>query len=168
MRKVHRPAPRASDAQLGVQADRLRPPLNYALELINMKKRKIFAFLFLAFAMTTGYAQVYKCIVNGRTIFSDAPCQAGSTGVLIQEKKDPNKSTKSACRHLRRRTGNYNSKPYAASNNLTNNSHDRSQCKVSPLRRAFVMTSPYQSKRDVAIWKRIRSLIKTVVREQSV
>ena len=54
-----------------------------------MKKRKIFAFLFLAFAMTTGYAQVYKCIVNGRTIFSDAPCQAGSTGVLIQEKKDP-------------------------------------------------------------------------------
>ncbi|MFL4415772.1 hypothetical protein RQM40_25615, partial [Citrobacter portucalensis] len=31
MRKVHRPAPRASDAQLGVQADGLRPPLNYAL-----------------------------------------------------------------------------------------------------------------------------------------
>ncbi len=31
VRKVHRPAPRASDAQLGVQADGLRPPLNYAL-----------------------------------------------------------------------------------------------------------------------------------------
>ena len=77
----------------GLTVRRSRPPTAAAelraLELINMKKRKIFAFLFLAFAMTTGYAQVYKCIVNGRTIFSDAPCQAGSTGVLIQEKKDP-------------------------------------------------------------------------------
>lgn len=35
MRKVHRPAPRASDAQLGVQADGLRPPLNYALDKIK-------------------------------------------------------------------------------------------------------------------------------------
>lgn len=36
MRKVHRPAPRASDAQLGVQADGLRPPLNYALVCENV------------------------------------------------------------------------------------------------------------------------------------
>lgn len=39
MRKVHRPAPRASDAQLGVQADGLRPPLNYALDEIFKEER---------------------------------------------------------------------------------------------------------------------------------
>jgi len=33
---VHRPAPRASDAQLGVQADGLRPPLNWALACKNV------------------------------------------------------------------------------------------------------------------------------------
>jgi len=54
-----------------------------------MKNRKFLSFIFLAFSMTTGYAQVYKCSANGRTVFSDAPCQAGSTGGLIQEKRDP-------------------------------------------------------------------------------
>lgn len=54
-----------------------------------MKNRKILSFIFLAFATTMGYAQVYKCSINGRTVFSDAPCQAGSTGGLIQREKDP-------------------------------------------------------------------------------
>lgn len=38
---------------------------------------------------TIANAQVYKCSVNGRTTFSDTPCQSGSTGELIQQKKDP-------------------------------------------------------------------------------
>ena len=54
-----------------------------------MKNKKFLSFIFLVFSMTTGYAQVYKCSVNGRTVFSDAPCQTGSTSILIQGKKDP-------------------------------------------------------------------------------
>ena len=33
------------------------------------------------------YGQVYKCTLNGKTIFSDAPCPPGSNGNLIQEKR---------------------------------------------------------------------------------
>ncbi|WOO32278.1 DUF4124 domain-containing protein [Diaphorobacter limosus] len=54
-----------------------------------MKNRQFLSFIFFVLSMSTGYAQVYKCSVNGRTVFSDLPCQAGSTGGLIQEKKDP-------------------------------------------------------------------------------
>ena len=54
-----------------------------------MKNQKLLYFIFLVFSMSTGYAQVYKCNANGRTVFSDTPCQAGSIGGLIQDKKDP-------------------------------------------------------------------------------
>ncbi len=54
-----------------------------------MKNRKILSFILLFFAISTGYAQVYRCSINGRTVFSDTPCQAGSVGGLIQQKKDP-------------------------------------------------------------------------------
>lgn len=54
-----------------------------------MKQSAFFIFAFLAIVLTSANAQVYKCSINGRTIFSDSPCQAGATGSLIQEKKAP-------------------------------------------------------------------------------
>ncbi|HMU66658.1 MAG TPA: DUF4124 domain-containing protein, partial [Cellvibrionaceae bacterium] len=54
-----------------------------------MKKLVFFLFSFLATVVTSANAQVYKCSINGRTIFSDSPCQTGATGSLIQEKKTP-------------------------------------------------------------------------------
>ena len=54
-----------------------------------MEKLVFFLFSFLATVVTSANAQVYKCSINGRTIFSDSPCQTGATGSLIQEKKTP-------------------------------------------------------------------------------
>ena len=46
----------------------------------------IFGVVFVFF-ISTAHGQVFRCDVNGKTIFSDSPCQAGQSGQLIQEKK---------------------------------------------------------------------------------
>ena len=48
----------------------------------------------IALAVTVSFSgiahgQVYKCIANGKTIFSDAPCHSSQSGGLIQERKSP-------------------------------------------------------------------------------
>ena len=42
--------------------------------------------IFFIFA-NSAHSQVYKCIANGKTVFSDAPCQSNQAGGLIQERK---------------------------------------------------------------------------------
>lgn len=118
--------------------------------------------------MTTGYAQVYKCSVNGRTVFSDAPCQTGSTGILIQGKKILSKYTKNVCRHLKQKTENCNSKHYNANSKLTINLLDHNLCKTRHPKQASVMTSPYQNKRDDVIWRKILLIISSAERARNV
>mgnify|MGYP003623331538 CR=1 FL=1 len=43
--------------------------------------RKFFAVLLLVYSVT-GYGQVFKCVENGRTIFSDRPCPTGEVQAL--------------------------------------------------------------------------------------
>ena len=54
-----------------------------------MRAKIFLSFVFLTLSIGIAHAQVYKCNLNGHAIFSDAPCQAGSSGALIQDKRSP-------------------------------------------------------------------------------
>lgn len=49
---------------------------------------KFFAFLFSFAFLGSAQGQVYKCLSNGKTTFSDAPCPSSSKGGLILEKQN--------------------------------------------------------------------------------
>ena len=52
-----------------------------------MTTHKLVPILFFFACLGSAQGQVYKCISNGKTIFSDAPCPSNSSGNLIQERQ---------------------------------------------------------------------------------
>ena len=82
--------PRSGFVQLCAQADwlsasRLPWPLDFWRKFLTTHKLVPILFFFACLGSAQG--QVYKCISNGKTIFSDAPCPSNSSGNLIQERQ---------------------------------------------------------------------------------
>ena len=68
------------------------PPLTNILFKLDfwrkfMTTHKLVPILFFFACLGSAQGQVYKCISNGKTIFSDAPCPSNSSGNLIQERQ---------------------------------------------------------------------------------
>ncbi len=45
----------------------------------------IFILLAFAFTASTAYADVYRCVVNGKTVYSDSRCEYGASPIKLQD-----------------------------------------------------------------------------------
>ena len=88
-----------------------------------MTKHQLIPVLILFAFLGSAQGQVYKCISNGKTIFSDAPCPSNSSGGLILKKQNSEEKYNERLRALEAEQA----KQQRRQNEMEKNFHERPQ-----------------------------------------